>query len=129
MLFPLGSNVVKACKTVAHHTAVTLMNSGFTGQVNKKKTERSSYLVHGPALYMAQPCGASNNGAANNDPNARRDATHEGFASADLITIYSALEETSTCDLTCSADTSPSTEQVILGLKRDSPWSPHLVMP
>jgi len=68
------------------------MNSGFTGQVNIKTTERSSYLVHGPALYMAQPCGASNNGAANKDSNAHRNATPEVIASADLITIHTALE-------------------------------------
>ena len=58
--------------------------------MNIKKTERSSYPMHAPALYMAQPCGASNNGDANNSA---PDATPEVTSSADLTTIHSALEE------------------------------------
>jgi hypothetical protein len=62
------------------------------GQLRRKMTERNSYHAHGPALYTAQPCGASNNGSANDDPSAHCVTTPDVTASTDLITIQSALE-------------------------------------
>ena len=42
---------------------------------------------------MAQACGASNNGHVNHDLNARREATPDVTAGAELTIIQSALED------------------------------------
>jgi hypothetical protein len=72
---------------------------------------------------MAQACGAASNGAtntdANTDANAHRVATLNATASAELITIHSALADSR--GVTCSMETPWSTEQVVSALKQGCP--------
>jgi len=96
--------------------------------VNIQITEHSSYRTRAAALYMAQPYGALTTGAANNDLNAHRVATHEGSQArrSDHETICA--WGVSTGDTTCSAETPPSTDRVVSALKESPSCSPHLVM-
>jgi hypothetical protein len=61
----------------ACHASLTVaVGSGsFRDSERQATARRVGYLIHAPALYMAQACGASSDGIANCDPNAHRVAT------------------------------------------------------
>jgi hypothetical protein len=95
------------------------------------------YPAPDPALYVIQPCDASSGGdrlrlrrrqwtAYCHHPYS---CTPNPMRSQAPISRYALLRvRMSRCDLTCSAEGPPSTDQVVSALKQGSSWSTHLAI-